>query len=116
MIKTSIFLLLSFGVLSLFCACTDHDDVIITIDDLTVEQRFPLPFRSQKGWITKSTYILENTANDTIEWGMNLVPPGGTGLMYVQDEYNSEPDTFFYRPGKATKGKLVIRFRVIKAD
>jgi hypothetical protein len=96
------------------CSC-QNDDVIIRIDKITEEKTFDVPLKSQKGWITRSIEILENTANDSIRLGpMTLLAPKWTGLLYYNDEYNVEPTTYHYTPYKATKGIVVIRYRVSK--
>lgn len=90
-----------------------HDDVVVQIEDLTVEKTFDIPLKPQKGWVTRSITVTHNTADDSIRLGpTTIIAPQWTGLLYMNDEYNAEPSTFHYQPYKATKGSVTIRWRV----
>lgn len=91
-----------------------RNEVVIRINDLTVEQTFGVPLKKTEGWVTRSIAIIENTANDTVKLGVNLIAPKWTGSLYVHDEYNSEPSEFTYIPYKATTGSISIRYRISK--
>lgn len=97
--------------LSVFSQCTFFDSKkqshYITISDLTVAQKYPLPFKCDD-WHVRGQRIVKNTANDTIRFGEKVFAPGQTGRIFIMDAFGARPDTFGYLPYKATKGEIVI--------
>ena len=94
------------------CQC---DEVVIRIDDLTVAKTYKIPLKQQTGWVTRSIEIIENTADDTVYLSqMTKLAPRWTGVLYRNDEIDAEPSSLEYKPYKAPKGSLSIRWRVCK--
>lgn len=84
----------------------------ITITEIEKPKRFEIPLKYE-GWCISGFSVLENTANDSVRIGPYFhLPPGKTGVIYSQEQFDCKPFTYEYLPYKATKGKVVIQWFV----
>lgn len=87
---------------------SNKDCTIITIIDLSREQKIALPMQC-KGWCIRARRVVLNTANDTILLdGDKFFAPGQTGKIFTMEGYGIQADTFTYVPYKANLGKVIV--------
>ena len=88
----------------------------ITIAELGEHQVFTIP-NACNGWQRRSSYLIENTANDSIRIRDKIIAPGQIGRLYSLDVFEDR-DSFEYHywPYKATSGKIIIKIAVSDCD
>jgi len=89
---------------------------IITITKLDEHQVFNIP-NSCNGWQRRSSYLIENTANDSIRIRDKVFAPGQVGKIYSMDIFKEQGVfDYHYWPYKATSGRIVIKIVVSDCD
>jgi hypothetical protein len=79
----------------------------IVIEDVASAQKGVLYLNKDDFFMHVS--IIENTLNDTAIFDLRKIAPGQTGKLYSTDCY-TDSIFYFYRPHKATEGKLVLKY------
>jgi hypothetical protein len=88
----------------------------ITITKLDEHQVFKIP-NFCNGWQRRSSYIVENTANDSIRIRDKIFAPGQVGKIYSMDVFEEQSIIeYHYWPYKATTGRIVIKILVSDCD
>jgi hypothetical protein len=111
-----VFFLLSVG-------CSDYfkskeQSVIVTITDPNKSQEFSIPLVC-KGWCDRGVSVIENTTNDSIQIGGKYFAKRQTGRVFSMEMYGdgtTDWGVYRYKPFKATKGKIVIKFYLLTQD
>ena len=80
----------------------------IVIENASKPKSGIMHLNSKHWWVEER--IIENTLNDTAKYNSFVIWPGRTGKLYKAECF-MDSMTFIYQPYRATKGRLVVKYR-----